>query len=118
MLDRALVLSIEGDVDYPTFSAAIERAEVECQALTDFHLIINGDGILRFNIPNLICQQQAPKLFNQSGYVAFFSSAPLAFGMARVMQTYSFNDRFAVFKTYEAAVTFVSAERLKFLVNP
>lgn len=55
MLEGELVLSIKGDVGYSSFSAAIERAEVELQATPGFHLIINGVNIVRFNISNLIC---------------------------------------------------------------
>jgi hypothetical protein len=112
VLERRLILSIVGAVDFPSLSGAIEKAEGELLKNPDFNLVINGDEITRFNIPNHTCQQVAPRLFGQSRPASFYSSAPLAFGMARVMQTYSFNDSFAVFKTYEEAINFVSSGKV------
>jgi len=105
-----LLLTVSGEVDYTSFYQAVTEAEKLLGMDHRASLLFDGNKIDRFNIPNHICQQMAPNLFHRERKVAFFSAAPLAFGMARVIQTYSFNDNFAVFKTYEEAVEFLVSE--------
>ena len=103
-----LLLAVSGEVDYASFFSAVAEAEKLLGSDNQAGLLFDGNKIDRFNIPNHICQQMAPNLFRRERKVAFYSAAPLAFGMARVIQTYSFNENFAVFKTYEEAVYFLA----------
>ena len=108
-----LVLRLEGDVDYSSLQKAIFAADEFLEDQPNLNMVINGNLIERFNIPNHVCQQVAPSLFKKANACAFFSSAPLAFGMARVIQTYSFNNAFAVYKSFEEALSFVKADQKK-----
>lgn len=102
-----LLLAVSGEVDYTSFSRSVAEAEKLLGSDHQACLLFDGNKIDRFNIPNHICQQMAPNLFCRERRVAFYSAAPLAFGMARVIQTYSFNKNFAVFRKYNEAVGFL-----------
>lgn len=109
--ERLLFLIIRGDVSYEPLQACFSEVDEILRYSFHYRLIIDGDQISRFNISNEVCQQIAPKLFNFARRAAFFSQDALTFGMARVLQAYSFNDNFGVFRNLEEARMFVEAGR-------
>ncbi|MFT5211229.1 MAG: hypothetical protein ACI9CE_002968 [Flavobacterium sp.] len=106
--DDVLFLKLQEVIDYRSLQACFVEVNETLRYSFHLKLLIDGSQIDEFNISNRVCQQMAPKLFDFSRRAAFFSPRPLVFGMLRVVEASSFNDRFRVFKEENDARKFLA----------
>jgi len=109
--ERLLFLKLSGCIEYEPLQACFSEMEEILRYNFHLRLVIDATQVSGFDISNEVCQQMAPTLLNFARRAAFFTDNLLVFGMVRVIQSYSFNDNFAVFKTLAEAKQFVEAER-------
>ncbi|MFT7686078.1 MAG: hypothetical protein ACI9FB_001423 [Candidatus Azotimanducaceae bacterium] len=108
-----MLLKLQENVDYRSLQACFLEVNETLRYNFYLRLLIDGDEIDEFNIPNKVCQQMAPQLFGFSRRAAFFSYRPVVFGMLRVIEASSFNDKFSVFKEEKEARRFLALRQVR-----
>ena len=105
--DDLLITRLTGVVDRNSWISAFTEAERICTSGAHKHLLLDGSGLTGFDITHSDCQKLAVGFLSFIGKSAFFSNDPLAFGMMRVVHSYSNNESFRVFKTCRQAVGYL-----------
>lgn len=111
-LDQLLIFKLHGEMNHARWQLAFAEAE-RVYASGDYQqMMIDGEALTAFDISHAECQRLAQGFVRFAAKAAFYSSDPLAFGMMRVIHSYSDNEAFRVFKNADQAMEYlVDSER-------